>query len=227
VFERKGTNWTQTAKLHASDAEAYRYFGSSVALSGNQALVGSPGSGVVRIGAAYLFEYDGTAWTEQAILSTNTTTGTETLIQPIGTWTFGRSVSFQGGTALVGQPRAGVAFLFPLSPPPTVNLHRSDPTASEPGTDTAQFKVTRSGNTDDALRVFYEVTGTATPGIDYASLRGFATIAAGETSALFKVKPIDDNDPEEPETVYVSLLPDPAYDRVRPFRACITIADDD
>ena len=93
------------------------------------------------------------------------------------------------GTALVGSPRdddfRGSAYLFSLSPP-AANSHLIDPTASEGGVDTAQFKVTRFGNTDGALRVFYEVSGTATLGVDYAPLRGFATIAAGETAALFQ-----------------------------------------
>ena len=122
---------------------------------------------------------------------------------------------------------SGSAYLFPLEPPPAVNLHRIDAAATESGMNTAQFKVTRLGNTDDAFRVFYEVSGTATPGVDYVPLRGFATIAAGQTTALFKVTPIDDNQAEPSETVNVTLLPDPAYEIVHPYRAMITILDDD
>ena len=226
IFERSGTNWVQTTKLEASDPAAYRYFGSAVALSGNQALIGSPGSGVFTTGAAYLFEFDGISWTERASFSNEVP--------------FGRSVALHGGVGLVGDPannngcpdtsprcHRGAALLFALNPPPAVNVHRIDPTASEAGLDTAQFKVTRSGNTNEGLRVFYQLDGTATPGVDYLPLRGFATIAAGKTSALFKLIPIDDSVAENPETVKLTLLPDPAYNLTQPFRANITILDDD
>jgi len=44
VFARSGTGWTEQAKLTASDAAFGGSFGSSVALSGETAVVGSPGS---------------------------------------------------------------------------------------------------------------------------------------------------------------------------------------
>jgi hypothetical protein len=223
VFQRTGTDWMQTARLTASDQDRITKFGISVAISGNQILVGAAGDSLASTGgSARLFEYDGTSWTEQAILKPDF---------PMADDGFGTAVSLADGIALVGHPRddgnAGSAYLFPLNPRPAVNIHRIDPTASEPGVDTGQFKVTRFGNTDAALKVFYEVKGTATPGIDYVPLRGFATIAAGETTALFKVKPINDNDSEGAEDVFVTLLPDPAYDVVQPFQASITMAADD
>ncbi|MBI4701375.1 MAG: FG-GAP repeat protein [Deltaproteobacteria bacterium] len=45
VFVRSGAAWTEQAKLTASDGAAYEYFGRSVSLSGDTALVGADGSG--------------------------------------------------------------------------------------------------------------------------------------------------------------------------------------
>ena len=42
VFVRSGDTWTQQAKLTASDAAAGDYFGYSVSVSGDTALVGAP-----------------------------------------------------------------------------------------------------------------------------------------------------------------------------------------
>ena len=58
VFERNlgGTNnWGQAMKLRASDATASSYFGVSVAVAGDVAVVGASGNNAAR-GAAYVFE---------------------------------------------------------------------------------------------------------------------------------------------------------------------------
>ena len=54
VFVRNGTSWIQQAKLTASDAAAIDYFGYSVALSGETALVGAPFND--GVGSAYAYE---------------------------------------------------------------------------------------------------------------------------------------------------------------------------
>ena len=61
VFTRSGTTWTQQ-KLTASDGAAGDWFGASVALSGDTALVGA-------FSAAYVFTRSGTTWTQQAKLT--------------------------------------------------------------------------------------------------------------------------------------------------------------
>ncbi|HAV61337.1 MAG TPA: hypothetical protein DCY13_03125, partial [Verrucomicrobiales bacterium] len=73
--------------------------------------------------------------------------------------------------------------------------------------DTAEFRVQRTGNTDQALKVFYRVGGTAKNGVDYDKLPGMVEIPAGESSATLLVNPIDDNLQEGDESVIVSLLP--------------------
>lgn len=90
VFARsEGGEWTQQAKLAVEDAAQ---FGHSVSLDGDAALIGAPGlyGGSDAPGSAYVFHRSGTIWTQQATLAAENASG------------FGRSVSLDGGTALVG-----------------------------------------------------------------------------------------------------------------------------
>src|SRR5207302_4791704 len=65
VFVRSGTTWTLQAELAASDLAEYAYRGSSVAISGDTAVVGAMGENSSR-GAAYVFVRSGNIWTQQA-----------------------------------------------------------------------------------------------------------------------------------------------------------------
>ena len=71
MFTNSGSNWSQQAELSASDAATYDNFGDSVSISGTTALVGSDASNVganVGQGAAYVFAYASSAWSQQAEL---------------------------------------------------------------------------------------------------------------------------------------------------------------
>src|SRR6185436_2272904 len=68
VFVRSGTTWSEQQKLLGSDGAADDYFGRSVSLSGDTAVVGAyqnPYPGPTGAGAAYVFVRSGTTWTEQ------------------------------------------------------------------------------------------------------------------------------------------------------------------
>jgi hypothetical protein len=95
VFVRSGGVWTEQAKLLASDVAAGDYFGDSVSVSGDTALIGASGdddSGSVS-GSAYVFVRSGGVWTEQAkLLASDGAAGDG----------FGVSVSLSGDTALIG-----------------------------------------------------------------------------------------------------------------------------
>ena len=96
VFTRSGTSWSQQAELTASDAAANDGFGSSVALSGDTALVGAAGKtvgGQSDAGAVYVFTRSGTSWTQQAELTASDAAAGDN---------FGCSVALSGDTALVG-----------------------------------------------------------------------------------------------------------------------------
>ena len=63
VFVRSGSGWSEQAKLIAADGAATDWFGCSVALDGDSAVVGAYGDdvgGSIDRGAAYVFLRSGT-----------------------------------------------------------------------------------------------------------------------------------------------------------------------
>ena len=94
---------------------------------------------------------------------------------------------------------------------PLVKVVATQPIATEAGATPGTLTFSRTGNTDAALEVKFEVSGTATPGSDYVPLPGSITIPAGAASATLPVTPIDDALLEINETVSVTILPDEAY----------------
>ena len=120
---------------------------------------------------------------------------------------------------------------------PSVSIVATDPFASEKvstnGTNTARFRIFRTGPTNLDLTVFYSVHGTASNGVDYVEIGNSLTIPAGRHSAAILIAPIDDNLEEGIETVVLRLEPDPSlgpvarYEVGRPDKAAAIIADDD
>ncbi|MBI3417784.1 MAG: hypothetical protein HY043_21035 [Verrucomicrobia bacterium] len=118
-------------------------------------------------------------------------------------------------------------FQLSLGGPPTVTIAVTDSSASETGSDTGSFTVTRTGSTANALTVNFSVSGSATSGSDYQALGSSVTIPANATGATIKVTPIDDSVFEGTETVVVTLSAGDAYKIGSPNSATVTIADDD
>ncbi len=112
IFKRDGTNWSQQAKLTASDGAAGDFFGFSVSISGGYAIVaawGDDDSGG-NSGSAYIFKRYGTSWSEQAKL---------TAADGAAIDLFGYSVSISGDYAVVGAysdddkgSNSGSAYIF-------------------------------------------------------------------------------------------------------------------
>jgi len=95
IFERSGSGWVEQAKLTASDGTAGDWFGYSVAISGDYAIVGAffddaKGS---SSGSAYIFERSSSGWVEQAKLTASDGYQSDY---------FGRSVAINGDYAIVG-----------------------------------------------------------------------------------------------------------------------------
>ena len=90
VFVRSGTSWYQQAKLLADDGEVGDFFGVSVDVSGDTAVVGATVDDN-QTGSAYVFVRSGTVWSQQAKLLGSGTTSH-----------FGLSVAVSGDTAVVG-----------------------------------------------------------------------------------------------------------------------------
>ena len=95
VFYNDGSQWVQQAKLTASDGSEFDYFGLSVSVSGNYALIGAPGDADhgFYTGAAYIFHYDGANWEQEAKLTANDGRTYDY---------FGSSVSISGENVLIG-----------------------------------------------------------------------------------------------------------------------------
>ncbi|MEA5593183.1 Calx-beta domain-containing protein, partial [Rivularia sp. UHCC 0363] len=109
---------------------------------------------------------------------------------------------------------------------PTVSITATDNTATEAG-DTANFRITRTGDTSSALTVNYTVSGSATNGTDYSNLAGSVTIAAGETDADITITPTDDSLVEANENVILTLTSDAAYNLDTNNTATANITDND
>jgi roadblock/LC7 domain-containing protein len=123
VFTRSGVDgtFTQQAKLYASDAAAEDFFGISVSLYGDTALIGArkdEDNGLTRSGSVYVFTRSGAdgTFTQQAKLhATDAAAGDH----------FGISVSLHGDTALIGSfwdddnslSDSGSVYVFKAPPP--------------------------------------------------------------------------------------------------------------
>ena len=116
---------------------------------------------------------------------------------------------------------------------PTVTIYATDAHASEAGSDPGTFTVTRTGSTNFTVIVFYNLSGTASNGVDYEQLGGSVQIPAGDLAASFTVKPIDDALVEGDETVVAEIVPSPldcatcGYTIGTPSNAVVVIADND
>ncbi|HEY0100054.1 MAG TPA: lamin tail domain-containing protein [Pyrinomonadaceae bacterium] len=136
VFTRSAGLWSEQQRLQASDAAGLDYFGWSVAVSGDTALVGAErndNSNGADAGAAYLFTRSGGVWGQQQKLLPITSPGYG--------HNFGYSVAISGETAIIGAYgdhldnvlRAGAAYVFTKR---GVNWHQQQRLrASVPATD--------------------------------------------------------------------------------------------
>jgi uncharacterized repeat protein (TIGR01451 family) len=145
VFTRSGGLWSQQAYLKASNTGATDFFGQSVAVSGDTAVVGAPqedsnATGVNgsqndnsnSSGAAYVFTRSGGVWSQQAYLKASNAGAGDF---------FGTSLAMSGDTIVVSAPQeqssstgvngnqgdnslsaSGAAYVFtlPTNTPPTI-----------------------------------------------------------------------------------------------------------
>ena len=145
IFERDPLTgvWSQYTKLTAGDASAYDYFGVSVAIDGNTALIGAfYADGYV--GSAYVFVQDPTTglWSQQAKL----TAGDRSYGDH-----FGRAVAIENDTILVGAwnaDRKGAVYVFARNPASGVWTEQAKFSASDGSTgDRFGVRLTFEGRT--------------------------------------------------------------------------------
>ncbi len=121
VFRRADGIWTQEAKLVAGDGEAGDRFGASVELSPGRAFATAPQDDDLgeSAGAAYVFEFDGVAWTQIEKLTASDGAAYDGL---------GKSIAVSGGRLLIGAmndgdqgPASGSGYLFERTCPGDLN----------------------------------------------------------------------------------------------------------
>jgi hypothetical protein len=123
IYKRTGTSWAQEAKIVASDRAIDDYFGVSVAINGDYAVVGAPsedenavgGARLASAGSAYIFKRTGTSWVQEAKIVASSRAVDQL---------FGFSVAINGDYVAVGAPgedenapggvidEAGSAYIF-------------------------------------------------------------------------------------------------------------------
>ena len=108
MFRFDGACWVYEAKLRAFDGAAQDYFGASVAISGDTAVIGAFGDddNGDYSGSAYVFRHDGTDWVEEAKLLASDGAAEDR---------FGHCVSILGDAVLIGavwDDGCGSAYVF-------------------------------------------------------------------------------------------------------------------
>lgn len=112
IFVRNGSSWSQQDKLTAADGAVYDYFGGSVAIDGNTAVIGMPYDDDIdsNAGSAYVFVRDGSSWSQQVKL---------TAADGAAADYFGQTVAISGENAVIGAPAnddngdfSGSAYIF-------------------------------------------------------------------------------------------------------------------
>jgi hypothetical protein len=203
LFERAGTTWSQVAYLKASNTDALDRFGSAVSLEGDTLVVGALGEDGVSTGlngdpldnsgagagAAYVFEFDGVAWTQQSYVKASNTDNY------LGR--FGVSVQLHADRMIIGGTTDDSGTVG-------VDGNQDDQSASYSG---AAFVFERSGSSWQQIAY---LKASNTEGVDYlgssvAITDQFAVAAAHweDGSAIGINGNADDNSADAAGAVYV------------------------
>lgn len=132
IFVRSDTGWVQEAKLVASDGSEGDLFGTSVALTSDWAIVGSPRNNEIslRAGAAYAFRRSGSSWVQNIKLVAADGAAYDA---------FGTAVDARSSRVIIGSPLAahrnsacGVAYIFDFADDKWVQHARIAPSDGAP-----------------------------------------------------------------------------------------------
>ena len=119
IFKRDGTSWSQQDKLTATAGQPEHWFGHSVSINGELAVIGSYYV-ASSAGSAYIFKRQDTEWTQQYRLAPT---------DGVSNDRFGWSASISGDRAIIGAYQAdpngsntGSAYIYSLQGSATLTL---------------------------------------------------------------------------------------------------------
>ena len=102
IYRFNGSSWNEEEKLIASDGGVFHMFGYAVSVDDDLILIGAQGHNEYR-GAAYLYRYDGSTWSEETQLKASDSAAYNF---------YGAAVSVSGDVALVGTSNHDAAYLY-------------------------------------------------------------------------------------------------------------------
>lgn len=108
---------------------------------------------------------------------------------------------------------------------PVVNLAVATPTASENGPVAGEFVVTRTGPKDNELTIQLAIAGSASNGVDYATLSPQVVFPAGQNRLVLSILPYPDSLAETSESVELLIQPGTGYEIGGNTPVAITIED--
>ncbi|MDD4148865.1 MAG: MBG domain-containing protein, partial [Bacteroidales bacterium] len=124
VFQNNTTNWVQTQKIVPSDRAAADFFGSSTNIYGNYIIAGAYNKheiSAISAGAAYVFYYNGTVWSQISKLvaptpKTQAYFGFDVAISEnfavVGAYGEDEILNYSGAAYIFSNPGAGATLLF-------------------------------------------------------------------------------------------------------------------
>ncbi len=109
-----------------------------------------------------------------------------------------------------------------------VKVSVTQPTAAEGGGN-GLIRFVRSGDRSQPLTVYYQVksSSTAVAGVDYPTLSGTVTIAAGKKAAKLPISAVNNLTKDGTRTVVVKVLPGHGYGVEKPKNGTVYITDND
>ena len=127
-----------------------------------------------------------------------------------------------GGTVDIGAVEVQNSVILP-----SITLAVAPASVLEDGIPNLVYTFTRTGATTNALTVNYGITGTATNGIDYATIGTSVTFAANSATATLTIDPTADTVIEANETVALTLATGTSYTIGTATAVTGTIQNDD
>ena len=184
IFQRSGSDWIEIDKLISPDSVTGDYFGISVSISGDYAIVGAMGDEDKgpSSGSAYIFQRSGNNWNLiKKLTASDGETGDS----------FGESVSISGDYAIIGAkqffkiwPDPGSAYIFQRYGSDWVELEKLNASDSAAG-DAFGISVSISGD--------YAIVG-ASGNDDYGAYSGSAYIFQSSGSDWVEVEKLNASD---------------------------------